>query len=110
MTTALTVVEPTSRPTMYLRSRGPPQSQASCLTLSNTRGLGLIPLLRSRSLTVTSTSTLLLLLQQPLDHAGIVVAETDNVVQRGEAVRLAGFLHFVQLAHFEFRILDGAPV
>src|SRR5262245_32254507 len=66
MATALTVVEPTSRPTMYLRSSGPPQSQASCLTLSKTRGFtGFIPLLRSKSLTVTSTFTLLLPFDQP---------------------------------------------
>src|SRR5262249_10826103 len=105
-TTAFTVVEPTSRPTMYFRSLGPPQSQASCLTASKTLALeGLSPLSRSRSLTVTSIFTLPLdqpaltsppdhgwsqtsivpvgnaleaadrLLQQPLDHAGVVVTE-----------------------------------
>jgi hypothetical protein len=35
------------------------------------------------------------LLQQPFNHAGIVVTEAHNVIQSGEAVRLARFLHLV---------------
>src|SRR5262245_20796978 len=134
-------------PTMYLRSWGPSQSQASCFTWSKTLGFaGLIPgspacpvlarwggspLLRNRSLTVTSTFalpldqppvTLLLqieigsssvvpirqslettgcLLQEPLDHARVVVTEADDMVQRRKAMRLAGFFHGCELMRFK---------
>src|SRR5215472_13975921 len=82
-TTALTVVEPTSNPTMYLRSSGPPQSQASCFTWSKTRGFtGLIPLLRSKSLTVTSTFTLPLD-QPPVTGTSLIIAGIGMFHHRG---------------------------
>src|SRR5262249_50081121 len=50
------------------------------------------------------------LLEEPFDNAGIVVAEAHNMVERGEAVRLAGLLHLVKLAFIELVMLDGSPV
>src|SRR5215831_8137894 len=50
------------------------------------------------------------LLQGPLQHAFGVIAVSENVVARRQAVLGAFLLHFVQLGMFELRILDGAPV
>ena len=50
------------------------------------------------------------LLEQPLNHARVVVAEADDVVQRREAVRLARLLHLVQRTGLELVVLDRAPV
>src|SRR5579883_1744444 len=47
---------------------------------------------------------------EPLDHAGVVVAIAEIVVQRGEAVLLAGVLHVLELAGLEFVAIHGAPV
>jgi hypothetical protein len=46
------------------------------------------------------------LLEQPLDHARIVVAKANNVIQRGKAMWLAGLLHLVQLRSVKFMVLD----
>ena len=50
------------------------------------------------------------LLEEVLDHTLIVVAPAKNVVQRGEAVSLAGLFLVIKLLGFEFMIADDAPV
>src|SRR6266478_7648161 len=46
----------------------------------------------------------------PLDHAGVVIAVSEVVVQGGEAVTLTSVLHLLQLSLLELRMVDVAPV
>ena len=50
------------------------------------------------------------LLQHPTDNPRVVVAVAQVVVQRGEAMRLTGLLHFVELRDIEVVIAHGAPI
>ena len=50
------------------------------------------------------------LLQSPLQHALGVIAVSQDVVARREAMLRAFLLHLVQLFMLELRVLDGAPV
>ena len=50
------------------------------------------------------------LLEHPLNDPATVVAETEVVIQGGEAVSLARLLHLVQLGHLKFVIFDDTPV
>src|SRR5262249_6577683 len=50
------------------------------------------------------------LLEEPFDNTRIVVAEAHNMVERREAVRLAGLLHLVKLRFVKLVVLDGSPV
>src|ERR1700757_4846279 len=45
----------------------------------------------------------------PLDHSRVVVAVSEIMVQRGEAVLLAGLLHSVQLVAVKCELVDIAP-
>src|SRR6201997_1716673 len=46
----------------------------------------------------------------PLDHSRVVVAVSEIMVQRGEAVLLAGLLHSVQLITVKCELVDIAPI
>src|ERR1019366_3750644 len=48
--------------------------------------------------------------EQPANHALIVVAKGQDVVQGGEAALLALFLHVFQLLTFELVVLNRAPI
>ncbi len=48
--------------------------------------------------------------EQPLDHTLVVVAERQDVIQRGEAGLLTFLLHVLELLPLELVVLDGAPV
>src|SRR5262249_29696620 len=50
------------------------------------------------------------LTQHPLDDASIVVAVRQDMVECGEAVRLARLLHLRELLAFKLVVFDGAPV
>ena len=50
------------------------------------------------------------LLEEVLDHTLVVIAPAKDVVERGEAMRLTGFLLMVKLLRFEFVISDYTPV
>src|SRR5262245_16275824 len=43
------------------------------------------------------------LIDDPPDHTAVVVNVTDDVIQSGKAARLAGLLHFGELAIVELR-------
>src|SRR5262245_5725104 len=45
-----------------------------------------------------------------LDDAGVVVAVCEVVIERGEAMLLAGFLHAGQLLGFKFMAIDVSPI
>lgn len=47
---------------------------------------------------------------KPLDHPGVVVAIREVVIQGGEAVALAGGLHFAQLRLIKLRCVDVSPI
>src|SRR5580692_12380109 len=46
----------------------------------------------------------------PSDHARIVVAVAQIVVERGEAVTLAGVFHLFELLLVELRVVDISPI
>jgi hypothetical protein len=50
------------------------------------------------------------LFEGPLNDSGIVVAETQVVIQGRETVGLTRLLHFVQLWNFKLMVLNCAPV
>ena len=50
------------------------------------------------------------ILPDELDHARIVVAIREIVIQGREAMPLAGFLHVLQLPIFELVMIDISPV
>ena len=57
-----------------------------------------------------SLETVSSLFQNPLDDPGIVVTETEVMIQGREAISLTRFLHLVQLRNLEIVVLDGSPI
>ena len=45
-----------------------------------------------------------------LDYSRVVVAISEVVIERGEAMLLAGFFHVGQLLYFKFVSIDVSPV
>jgi len=58
----------------------------------------------------TALEPALQVLPHPLDYALVVVTVGKIVIQRGEAVLLAGLLHAVQLIATEIELIDVAPI
>src|SRR6185437_12041258 len=58
----------------------------------------------------TASEAALRIRPQPLDHAGVVVAVGEIVIQRGETMLLAGPLHIGKCLSIEVEMLDVAPV
>ncbi len=58
----------------------------------------------------TAAEAALYVLPRPLDHARLVVAVGKIMVQRGEAVLLAGLLRIIQLITVKRELIDVAPI
>jgi hypothetical protein len=58
----------------------------------------------------TAAEAALYVLPHPLDHARFVVAVGKIMIQRGEAVLLAGLLHIIQLITVKREPIDVAPI
>ena len=60
--------------------------------------------------TVDSLEAMGSLFENPFQNSGIVVTETEVMIQGRETMSLARLLHFIELGHVELVIFNDTPV